>query len=464
MWWSARVHLGVARLAEAAGRLSCACRHYREAVRRDTRVWSGWFALARTYRRAGSYLEALTCLDNALGQRPEAARLHESRGDVLRKLMRLDEAASEFIHVIEHTGRHFNAMFHLAMVRLEQGRYAESLRCFDAALGIKPHSLDIRLNRSLVLLTMGDWERGWREYTVCIERLEQPPREHKRVPAWDGSSSLSGKTILIYTRQGFGDVLQFCRYIPLVAERGARVIVQVYPALLPLLNRQNFGPRVSFVSSWKQAVDLRCSLTSLAQAFGTRPERVPLARGYLRADPVAISDWALRLTKHNRLRVGLVWSGAQAHQNDHNRSIPFQDLQGCLPRGIDYVCLQKDIRPADLAALQAAGLEVRTYCEGLLDFNDTAALCSHMDLIVSVDTSIAHLAAAIGRPVWLLVPFVPDFRWLLDRSDTPWYASMSLFRQSRPGAWDDVLGQVRERLCALMAAPVRRSLVCGGKR
>lgn len=464
MWWSARVHLGMAHLADAAGRLSCACRHYREAVRRDTRIWSAWSALARAYGRAGAYPAALFCLDKALGQRPKAVRLHESRGAVLRKLMRLDEAASEFIYVIKHTDRHFNAMFHLAMVRIEQGKYVESLRCFDAALGIKPYSMDIRLNRSLALLTIGDWERGWHEYTACMERLEKLPRALKRVRAWDGRSTLAGKTILLYTYQGFGDALQFCRYIPQVAELGARVIVQAHPALLPLLSRQDFGVRVSFVSSWKQqAVDLRCSLTSLAQAFGTRPDRVPLARGYLRANPAAISVWALRLRKHNGLRVGLVWSGAQAHRNDHNRSIPFQELQGCLPRGIDYVCLQKEIRPADQAALRAAGLAISTYCEDLRDFNDTAALCDHMDLIVCVDTSIAHLAAAMGKPVWLLVPFVPDFRWLQDRSDTPWYASMSLFRQSRPGVWEDVLGQVGEQLRALMAASMRQPLVCGGQ-
>jgi hypothetical protein len=434
-WWSARFNLGLARLAEATGRRACA--------------WSG---LARAYQRAGDYRKALTCLDRALVLRPGAARLHERRGSVLRKLTRLDEAARDFIHAIERSRRQFNAWFHLAMVRLEQGRYTDALHCFDEALDIRPRSVDIRLNRALVLLTLGDWRRGWSEYTACMQRLEKLPRALKRIRAWDGRSALAGKTILLYSQQGFGDTLQFCRYIPLVAQTGAQVVVQVYPALLRLLRSQDFGPRVSFVSATPRRADVRCSLMGLAHVFDTRPDRVPLPQGYLRADPAAVAAWAPRLGNRDGLRVGLVWSGAQAHRNDHNRSMSFQALQACLPGGIDYVCLQKEIRPADAAALAASPVRVATYCESIGDFGDTAALCSHMDLIVSVDTSIAHLAAAMGKPVWLLLPFVPDFRWLLGRGDSPWYAGVTLLRQARPGEWGDVLAGVREGLRALGAA------------
>ncbi len=451
-WWSARVHLGLARLAEATGRRARACRHYRQAVRRDARAWPAWSGLARAYHRVGNHQKALTCLDRALVLRPGAARLHERRGSVLRKLTRLDEAAQDFTRAIERSPRRFNAWFHLAMVRLEQGRYMDALHCLDEALDIRPRSADIRLNRALVWLTLGDWGRGWSEYAACMQRLEQLPRALKRIPAWDGRSALAGKTILLYSQQGYGDTLQFCRYVPLVAQTGAHVIVLVYPALLRLLGGQDFGPRVSFVSAMPRRADVRCSLMRLAHVFDTLPERVPLQQGYLRADPAAVASWSQRLGKRDGLRVGLVWSGAQAHLNDHNRSMSFQELLACLPGGIDYVCLQKEIRPADAAALATSPVRVATYCDAIRDFGDTAALCSHMDVIVSVDTSIAHLAAAMGKPVWLLLPFVPDFRWLLERSDSPWYAGATLLRQARPGEWGQVLAGVRKGLHALAAA------------
>ena len=264
--------------------------------------------------------------------------------------------------------------------------------------------------------------------------MESDRRNFAR-PLWLGSPDIAGKTILLHAEQGFGDTIQFCRYAPLVAARGARVILEVQEPLRELAS--TLGASVEVVSRGHALpdFDLHCPLLSLPLAFSTTLATIPSATPYLGADAQAAADWATRLGSSNRRRIGLAWSGRPAHTNDHNRSIPLQSFLPLLD-GIDatFVSLQRDVRSADTELLRARN-NVLHFGNDLKNFADTAALIANLDLVVSVDTSVAHLAGALAKPVWVLLPYIPDWRWLLDRDDTPWYPTRGYSGRTRPAEW-----------------------------
>ena len=247
---------------------------------------------------------------------------------------------------------------------------------------------------------------------------------------------------MLHAEQGLGDTIQFCRYAAHVAQLGARVVLEVQAPLVSLLSSLNGVAEVVARGDALPPFDLHCSLLSLPLAFKTTLADIPSAAGYLAAPSAKVGVWRERLGAPERPRIGLVWSGNANHKNDRNRSIALATLLAHLPRGADYVSLQKDVS-ADDAALMAANPQVRHFGEHLGDFADTAALASLMDLVISVDTSVAHLAGALGRPVWILLPVNPDWRWLLDREGTPWYDAATLYRQKAPGDWQGVLERVK---------------------
>jgi ADP-heptose:LPS heptosyltransferase len=265
---------------------------------------------------------------------------------------------------------------------------------------------------------------------------------------WLGNETLEGKTILIVSDEGLGDAMQFARYIPMVARLGARIILVVQDALYPLLS--NFPGIAQCVplsaTSRLPDFDFHCSIMSLPLALKTRLDSIPSAISYLPSPPRArVQAWKERLGSHDKLRVGLAWSGNPKHADDHNRSISLREVSNVLNVSATFVSLQKDIRPDDRRALQELPRLI-DFSSELTDFVETAALIKCLDLVVTVDTSVAHLAAALGRPTWLLLPYTPDFRWLLDRDDSPWYPSMRLFRQTSSRDWRDVLDRLRTEL------------------
>ena len=274
-------------------------------------------------------------------------------------------------------------------------------------------------------------------------------------PLWRGDVDLHGKTILVLEDEGFGDTIQFARYIPDLVERGARVVLRVGDPLHPLLSGL---PGIAECSPKSDpslpSFDLHVPTCSLPLAFGTRLDTIPADIPYLPAPPQSrVQAWEKRLEDRlgprRRFRVGLVWSGRPTHVNDHNRSIPLAMLSRILDVDAAFVSLQKDPRPSDKAALDRTGIVDLT--SDLTDFAETAALVSCLDLVISVDTSVVHLAGALGRPVWTLLPHVPDWRWLLDRDDSPWYPTMRLFRQTVSRDWADVIDRVRAELVGLVA-------------
>jgi hypothetical protein len=267
-------------------------------------------------------------------------------------------------------------------------------------------------------------------------------------PLWLGHESLQDKTILLYAEQGLGDTLQFCRYVKLVAARGARVIVEVQPPLVALLQDLEGASQVIAKGEPLPPFDFQCPLLSLPLAFKTNLATIPAAPSYLAAAPDKVAQWAATLGAPGRARVGLAWSGNPVHKNDHNRSMPFEQFAHIVGDGHEFISLQKEHRESDLAALAASG-KVRQVSAQLHDFTDTAALCAALDLVIAVDTSIAHLAGALGKPVWILLPAASDWRWLLERDDSPWYPSARLYRQAAGEPWSTVLERVKADLAAL---------------
>jgi len=267
-------------------------------------------------------------------------------------------------------------------------------------------------------------------------------------PLWRGEEDLHGKTILLIAEQGLGDAIQFVRYAPLIAARGAKVLLGVQRPVVDLLATV---PGVAGVFGENEPLpefDLHCPLLSLPLAFETELPTIPANVPYILAHEERIAKWRRRLPDGGRLRVGICWAGTSAHPNNHRRSIPIERFAAILSvPGIDFINLQKDVGEAEAAILSEHG--VNQLGQEFTDFADTAAVVAMLDLVISVDTSVAHLAGAMAKAVGVLLPFSPDFRWMLDRTDSPWYPTMRLFRQSAPGDWDGPLARLHQELTSL---------------
>jgi hypothetical protein len=333
-------------------------------------------------------------------------------------------------------------------VLLALRRFDEALSCYERAAGMRPDFAEAHFHEGCCRLLTGDFQRGWQKYEwrwlLADQRAEA--RRNFSQPLWTGVQDIAGKTLLLHAEQGFGDTIQFCRYLPLVVERGAKVILEVQPALAALMRTLPCPMQVIVKGEALPAFDLHCPLLSLPRAFGTELTTIPPTIPYLCASAAAATNWRSRLDAMRRPRVGLAWSGSPTHKNDHNRSLALEPLLSALD-GIEAttISLQREVRTADAAILLERSNLVRLG-EELKDFSDTAALISNLDLVVSVDTAVAHLAGALAKPVWVLLSYNPDWRWLLDRDDSPWYPTARLFRQDESRAWDGVLGRLSSAL------------------
>ncbi|HUO00499.1 MAG TPA: glycosyltransferase family 9 protein, partial [Bradyrhizobium sp.] len=304
---------------------------------------------------------------------------------------------------------------------------------------------DAHFFKSLSSLVTGDFERGWTEYEWRHKAPAARLTERSfRQPIWLGESDIAGKTILLHSEQGFGDTIQFSRYVPLVAALGARVLLEVEEPLCELMMGLAGPTRVIAKGDALPDFDLRCPLPSLPLAFNTRLETIPSDASYLRLPKQALDYWGAMLGTKHGVRVGLAWAGNTKHVRDGERSMRLHDLQPLIDNGATFVSLQKDVRAGDIETLKSYNMI--QFGEELGDFSDTAALISQLDLVISVDTSVAHLAGALGKPVWILLTHAPDWRWLLSREDSPWYPTARLFRQRESREWGSVVARLREAL------------------
>jgi Tfp pilus assembly protein PilF len=327
-----------------------------------------------------------------------------------------------------------------ALVRMN--RHADALVQYRIARKLMPESAELRFIEGATRIALGDWPAGWDllEARLSTPHLLQLNPFAQSLPRWDGNTDIRGKTILLQAEQGLGDVLQFVRYAPLVAARGARVVVRVQPQLSKLLADLPGADSVTTIHDQPAGIDTQCVLMSLPSLFRTTVDTVPAQIPYLRLAPEYRMLWEALLGPRSRRRIGFVWSGRHGHMP--LRSMPLAALAPLLARqDCEFHVLQKEIAAADRAWL-AAHPAIVDHSDQLRDFTDTAAIASLMDLVLTVDTSVAHMAGALGLPVWIMLPFSADSRWMIGRSNTPWYPTARLFRQKRLGDWDGVVAQV----------------------
>jgi Flp pilus assembly protein TadD len=397
--------------------------------------------------------EAAARFWQALGLKPDHAEAHNNLGSVLEKQDKLEQATACYHQALGLKPGYPEAHNNLGIVLWKQGRLEEAVASYGQALHFQPDYPEANWNRSLAWLTMGRLEQGWPGYEwrfKCKEFGSLPPFQ---APLWDGSL-LDGRTILIHAEQGLGDTLQFIRYVPLVHQRGGRVILMCQPPLVRLLARSPGIERLLAHGDPVPESDVHVSLLSLPGLFGTTLESVPADVPYIEAEPALVEAWRQRLAAPG-FKVGIAWQGNPKFRQDRNRSIPLAQFAPLAQvPGVRLLSLQKGRE--QLPALR--GLFPVTDLGGELDeatgpFLDTAAVMKNLDLVVTSDTSIAHLAGALGVPVWVALQDVPDWRWLMDREDSPWYPTMRLFRQTKLGQWADVFDRIAEALRRQMAAP-----------
>jgi tetratricopeptide (TPR) repeat protein len=432
--------------------------------------------------RLGRAADALADFERALAFEPRHPGLHLNRGNALAQLGRFDESIAEFDRLLvampDHVEAHFNRGNALAML----GRTDEAVAAYDRALALRPDyakalvsrgvalealnrhqealvSLDraIALNRNnadahhnaaLALLTLGDYGRGFEEYEWRWRRSGMPAPRNLRKPLWLGEYPPARKTVLLHAEQGLGDTIQFVRYAPLLAKAGAKVVLEVPPELTTLLGRLDGVADVVARGDPLPAFDLHCPLGSLPRALKTELSSIPADVPYLKPNEERIAIWRRRLADIPSPRIAIAWSGSASHVNDRNRSIPLPLLAPIATlESVNLVSIQREPRAGD-AEMMARMPRLTHVGDALEDFDDTAAVVSLVDLVISVDTSVVHLAGALGRPTWVLVPFSPDWRWMPDRDSTPWYPTARLFRQHAPGDWAGVVDRVREALTA----------------
>ncbi len=389
--------------------------------------------------------EALVDFDAAVAVSPANPMAHYNRGIALSDLQRPEEAVVAYDRALSIAPDHVKAWNNRGLALAALNRHREALVSYRKAVEIRDDYADAHFHQSLTLLTVGDFRRGFEEYEWRWRRAGMRPRGLGR-PLWLGDYPLQRKTILLHAEQGLGDTIQFARYIPSLARMGAKVILEVQPQLEALLAAVEGVARIVARGDELPAFDVHCPLGSLPLAFKTEPATIPAEIPYLQADAARIAKWRARLEALDRPRIAIAWSGNPGHRNDRNRSIALSRLAALWPTGCArFVSIQRELRDEDAERLAREPGIAHIGAE-LEDFADTAAVVALVDLVVTVDTSVAHLAGAMGRPVFILLPFAPDWRWLVAGETSRWYPSARLFRQPSIGDWDSVIERLRGEL------------------
>jgi tetratricopeptide (TPR) repeat protein len=401
--------------------------------------------LGEALRLLGRNEAALPHLERAIALEPS---LSHAYGNLAMVLLALDRPEDALRHAQESLRRSADkAVAHcdLGSIFGRLNRAQEAVRQYDLALGLDPGNPRARYFRGIMRLALGMMPDAWADHEARLEMraVLSGTRAFDR-PRWTGAQDLAGRTILLHAEQGLGDTIQFVRYAPLVAARGARVLVEVQQGLGSLLNHTGFA--VFELGDALPAFDLHCSLVSLPAAFATSQASIPASVPYIAPAPDTVAAWARRLGPWRKMRVGFAWSGSAGHAADTDRTMPLDTLAPLLGRGdIECHAVQRDIRDSDRDAMRAF-LHLADHSAALTDFEQTAGLLAQMDLVITVDTAVAHLAGAMNVPAWVMLPHAADWRWMRDRDDSPWYPSVRLFRQKRRGEWASVIDPVARNL------------------
>ena len=401
--------------------------------------------LGNALGRSGRAAEAEAELRRALSIRPQFPEAINNLGLTLRDQGKPQEAIPLFHQAIALRPTYAEAYNNLGATLERLGRHAESMAAYRQALALQPDYAVARFNLGIALLLQGDFEQGWPLYESRRAMVESSMRRDFVQPLWDGSP-LNSRRILLHAEQGHGDTIQFVRYVPMVAARGGEVILQCQPALARLLAAQGTLGQVIAQGESEPPFDVQCPLMSLGRIFDSTLNDVAKSIPYVRADGKLTDEWRQRLAPFgSKLKVGLAWAGNATHIFDRDRSLPLSMLAPLgQVEGVQFFSLQKGPQAAQATSPPFANFT--DFTELLADFADTAALIENLDLVIAVDTAIVHLAGAMGKPAWVLLPFAPDWRWMLNREDSPWYPTLRLFRQPTRGDWETPIEQIGKSL------------------
>lgn len=485
------LHCNLASLWQLQGKHELALSGYRQAITLKPDFFLAHFNLGKALCSTRDFNQAVECYRYALALHPLAAEVYLELGIVLTKLELFQEALINYEHAITLKPDYAEAYLSQGIAFYKSNNLNQALLNYERALALKPDYavalynqalalsklnrcseasianekcialnadyIDAYWNESINLMLMGDYKNAWAKHEWRWQTaLMSKHQRHFSQPLWLGKESLAGKTILLHAEQGLGDTLQFVRYVPLVVATGAKIVLEVYPPIKLLLKDL---PGISLLLSKGEDLppfDYHCPLLSLPMAFNTELNNVPAKIPYLFSNAAKVKQWQEILGVKTLPRVGLAWSGNPNHPNDKERSIGLTEFANLLCEGAHYFCLQNDLRAEDAVVLKQQ-IPIRYFGERLHDFSDTAALIGEMDFVICVDTAVAHLAAAMGKPVCLLVHFSPDWRWLLNRTDSPWYPTVYLIRQPVRGDWRSALNHARNTLMKQIIEPFKFS-------
>ena len=404
-----------------------------------------WHGKALAHKNLGQLPDAFEAFERALALQPDYAEALSNFGNLLRDMGRLDEARARLERSVELMPDGADLYNNLGFLYKDLLRLPEALACYERAIALNAGNPTYHWNKALVLLLSGHFEAGWTAYESRWNTADfVSERRSFSQPLWNGTEDIRGSTILLHAEQGLGDTIQFVRYVHRVAARGARVVLEVPRPLLRLCRSLAGVSQLVERGQALPAFDWHCPLLSLPRAFGTVLSSIPAVEPYPRLLAEDLERWG-RCLRTGPPKVGIAWSGSLTHRKDAERSLALASLLQVVPADCQVVSLQREIRPRDRGVLEARP-DIFHAGESLSDFQDTAALCSQVDLVISVDTSIAHLAGTLGKETWVLLPFSPDWRWLLDIEQTPWYPSLRLYRQRSIGDWSEVLARVAAEL------------------
>jgi tetratricopeptide (TPR) repeat protein len=430
---------------------------YRQALRIKPDFAEVHNALANLLQEQGKPAEAVDSFRQALHWNPSLVEAHSDLANALLNQGKLEEAMAHCLQALRLDPDFPEAHNNLGAVLHSLGRLDEALAHYDRAVVLRPDYADAHWNRSLVWLLRGDFERGWPEYEWRWKRPRVVQR-HFTQPLWDGTP-LSGRTILLHAEQGLGDTLQFIRFAALLHQGGGKVIVECQPPLLPLLAGLPGIERLVAQSSQLPAFDVQAPLLSIPGLLHISPDTIPAAVPYLHADAALIAHWHRELAQLRGLKIGIAWQGSASFARNFQRSIPLAHFARLgQQKGVHLISLQKGPAADQLRTLGGENtiLDLGSRLdEAAGAFVDTAAVMMNLDLVITADTAGAHLAGALGVAVWVALPLVPDWRWLLERDDSHWYPTMRLWRQTRYGHWDDVFDRLAEELRLWRQMPMR---------
>ncbi len=438
---SAKMHLNLANALNASGQYEAAIASYRAATTLEPNHADVHNNLGTALMESGHLDEAASEFRRAIELQPDYVNAHANLGMALNRLERFDEAETSYRHALAVQADHAPANNSFGAFLLAQGRAPQAITHFDRACAAAPENAAFHWNLARALLLNGDFTRGWPEFEWRLRVSTLRLKRTLAQPQWTGQP-IAGQTILLFTEGGFGDALQFVRFAQVVARRGARVLLQCQSELVSLLKSAQGISEVIPQDNALPQFQWQCPLQSLPLALGVTLQSIPASVPYLAAPAEMVAKWTQRLAGDSSLRVGLAWAGSRTASNARSRSLDIFAPLAQTPR-VTFYSLQKG---PEANQPVPSGMNLLNVADAQADFADTAALMANLDLVISVDTSVAHLAGAIGRPVWTLIPFHPDFRWLLQRSDSPWYPTMRLFRQSNPQNWNAPINRMAQEL------------------